>query len=420
MRFTIILIAILIGFTNVFINFRIGSISYVRLLSLCFFFLFFKSYLSELKTNSFFKTFNIFIAVLAIIQVVVNLKLSIMEGVEFKPVLIGLIKNLSFVAFTFLAILIAKKDLKFINYIIYAHLIILVFALLQHPHSPISSNIMEFKRLLFVNPAEHVTRKLLNQETFIRHGMASKFRLSGPFSSPISLAYLLFSSFCLNVYMHFKLNKRFYFYTASFVLFISILTQTRSLVLAEGIIILGLLIYNYSKRRNLYKIIFFTVILSFTLFQLSKQNTDDQNRLSNYQSDSRPLLWYTGFYTVLSHPLGVTDKQHDDIQDKMAIRLENHHVKELSTHNGFINIGFNYSIFGYLIVTLFFIFLLKKTNQLEPQYKILFNLFFLGYFLHSSFHNVFIFIDDYYILLIVVILNLQLGSNTNTLNHLNE
>ena len=421
MRFTILLIAIIIGFTNVFINFRIGSISYVRLLSFCFFFLFFKSYIDELKTNLFFRSFNIFILSLAIIQVMMNFKLSIVEGIEFKPVIIGLIKNLSFIAFTFLVILIAKKDLKYFNYIIYVHLIILVFALLQHPLSPIASQITDFKRLLFVNPEEHVLIKLLNQETFIKYGMADKFRLSGPFSSPISLSYLLFSSFCLNIYLFFKLNKRFYFICATFIVFISFLTQTRSLILAEGFIILGLLIFNYSKRRNLYKIAFITVMFAFVLFQLNKQNdATNQSRFNNYEIDNRPLLWYTGLITVATHPFGVTSEQYDDIRSKMAIRFEDSHVKNLATHNGFINIGFNYTLLGYLIVILFFVFLLKSINQLEPKYKILFHLFIVGYILHIAFHNVFIFIDDYYILLVIAILNLQINSKNNSLNQLNE
>lgn len=413
MRIIFILIAILIGVNQIFVNFRIGSISYERLLAFGFFFLFLKNYIHELKTNTFFRSFNIFIVVFALVQLVMNLKLSIINGVEFKPVLVGLIKSFSFIAFTFLILLLAKKDKKYLDYIIYTHIFIFVFALLQHPLSPIATIITDFKRILFGNiENEYVARKLLKQVTYIQYGISDRFRLSGPFPSTINLSYLLFTSFCLNIYMLYNYKKRFYLISAAFVLIISLLTQTRSLILAEGFIIIGLLAFNYSAKRNLYKI--GLVILSFTfiLGYFTKQyNSSNQARSTFDVNDNRPLLWYTGLVAVVKHPFGITQKQYNEVRNVMYVRFEDPYVKVLAPHNGLVNIGLNYTIIGYIIIILFLVFLIKNINYLDKQFKTIFLLFIFGYFMHISFHNTFIFIDDYNILIVVILLNLQLNRN---------
>ena len=83
MRLAYILIAILLGVDNVFISFRVGSISYDRLLEFVLFFLFFKSYLLEIKTNPFFKKYNTFLLLFTVLQALIGLRLAIAGKIEF-------------------------------------------------------------------------------------------------------------------------------------------------------------------------------------------------------------------------------------------------------------------------------------------------------------------------------------------------
>ena len=86
MRFVYIIIAILLAVDNVFILFRVGGISYDRLLEFLLFFLFFKSYLMEIKTNPFFKTWNTFLILFALLQLFINFKMAILGDIEFEVV----------------------------------------------------------------------------------------------------------------------------------------------------------------------------------------------------------------------------------------------------------------------------------------------------------------------------------------------
>ena len=58
-------------------------------------------------------------------------------------------KCISFVVFSYLFLLIIKEDIKYVNYIIVLHLGICLFAILQHPLSPLSGQIHDIKMMLF-------------------------------------------------------------------------------------------------------------------------------------------------------------------------------------------------------------------------------------------------------------------------------
>lgn len=406
-----IFIALLLAVNNVFINFKVGPISYDRILEFAFFFLFINTFLEEIKYNRYFRIYNLFVLVLATLKLFMNLKLVAFDNVDSEIILKSLIKCFSFVAYSFLFLLIVKENIKYLNIIIAVHIGICIFAILQHPLSPLSGQVHQIKMFLFSNveAEEGIAKRLSDQELYIDLNISNKFRLSGPFASSITLAYFLLSSLFLNIYMYFRTTKRIYIFTILFIILCSSLTQTRSLVIAEALIFLGIFIFINNEKFNSYKIILTISLLVASLFFINKIESaltaGDTTRLANLNdSGSRPLLWLTGIYAIANHPFGISDVQYQKIREDMYNQFNNESLLYNPSHNGFINVGFNYTFIGYFVMFFFFKFIYRYIKQLSFSYKVLFTLFFLAYVLNSFFHNNFIFYTDYDVYMVLMLI----------------
>ncbi len=408
-------IAVLLAINNIFVNFRIGSISFDRLLEFGIFFIFLKSYVKEIKTNAFFRKYNTYIVVFAIIQLLMNFKLLMFEDMPIKIIYVSLIKCFSYIVFSYLFLLIAKENTKYINIIIWVHLGICLFALLHHPMSPLSGQIHELKTILYkgVGGNAGLAKKLEGQSLYIELGLGNRFRASGPFASAIAFSYFLINTLFLNIFMYMRTKKNMYLIIIGFVMVCSFLTQTRSLILAELIIILGIWLYMNNKKLNSYKVAAAIAVLALSPIVLNKissvSQSGENSRLTqlNDKGSDRELLWLTGLYAVASHPFGITDDQYADIRREMYYSSGSLSVLHMPSHNGFINTGFNYTIFGYLIMIGFFIFMYRSGKYLSKYYKILFFTFFIAYFVHSSFHNNFLFYADYEVYMVIMLMSVQ-------------
>jgi hypothetical protein len=420
MRIAYILIAILLGIDNIFIRFRIGGLSYDRLFEFILFFIFLKAYLLELKSNPFFKKWNTFIILFASLQLLINLKLAITGHIEFEDAYIGFVKCFSFLVFSFLFLMIAKKDMKYVNIIVFIHFLVCIFAFLQHPLSPIGSQMMEIKKLLYSSgQGDDVLLKLGKEEAYISGSFGDRFRLSGPFASSISFSYFAISSFIINFYMYLRYKKKIYLVFLTTLIVASLLSQTRSLMVAEIFLVLGYLFFAPFQKHSLYKLaLVISAILALSVVFVSKDYLPDGNsRLtqisSEGESDSRPLLWITGLYTVLNHPLGITTQDYNEVRKEMFIKTGNSSVLKLASHNGLINVGFHYSFLGYFLIFFFILFLLRYINLLEPKSTIFFKLVLLSYLIQTSFHNDFIFNSDYPFFMVLMLIYLDGLKNWN-------
>ncbi len=424
-----IIIAFLLATNNVFIDFRVGSLSIDRLLEFVFFGLFLNTFIKEFFENPFFKKFTLFVIILAVIQLISNSFLVGFHSIEGKTLPEDLFKSLSFIVYAFLFYLVVKENLWYLKFIVWIHLLICLFALLQHPLSPISSEIHEIKLQLYsnVDQADARSIKLKNQETHISHGVSDKFRLSGPFVSTTTFSYFLIVTFFFNLYLYFRTHKRFYIYTTAFVILCSILTQTRSLVVAIALILIGIFaLVSTDRKLNNLKVVVTAILLAASLVFMNKFDTlfeGNSTRLTNLtDSDSatgRPLLWLSGIEAVVKHPFGITDDQYTAVKEQLSKRFGKQSLAYLNSHNGLINIGLNYTIFGYVIIILFSIFIVKYTRLLSKNFKYLFYLFFLGYVIHICLHNNFIFISDYEILMVLMLIPITYTKEQEALDLIN-
>jgi hypothetical protein len=414
--FAFVIIAVLLGINNVFINFKIAGISYDRLLEFVFFFLFLKNYLNALLTDKFFRRYNIFILIFTVLQFLMNLRMVAILNVNKDILMIGLVKCFSFLVFSFLFYLIAKENIKYVNIIIAVHIGICIFAVLQHPLSPVSSQMHEIKKTLFSSlemvEGEGIAKKLGSQEVHINNGMGIRFRASGPFASSITFSYFLLSTFFLNIYMYFRQKKGVYIGFIVLIMICSFLSQTRSLILSEFFVIFGVFVFIHNEKLNSYKVILVLFGLIISLVSINKIESffsaNKESRLTALDDEGshRPLLWLTGLYAVASHPFGITAKQYQDARREMFYKYGKGAVLYLPAHNGFVNVGFNFTIFGYPVILFFFYFVFKHIKMHISTYKILFTLYFISYFMHSCFHNNFIFYSDYDVYMVLMLIPL--------------
>ena len=340
--------------------------------------------------------------------------MAILGDIEFEVVYTEFIKCFSFLVFSFLFLLVAKKDIKYINIILFIHFLICVFAFLQHPLSPISPQMLEIKKLLY-STVENVRAlgALGNEEIYISGGYANRFRLSGPFASSIMFSYYAISSFAISFYMYLKYKRKFYLVFLVILFLASLLSQTRSLLLAEICLVFGYLFFAPFKRHGLYKLVMVTSAIIAILFIFASKDllTTGNSRItkisSGGQGDSRPLLWVTGVYAVMNHPLGITDGEYMGAKKDMFRKFGHPHILLLSSHNGLINIGFHYSFLGYILFFFFILFLLRYINHLEPNFTIFFRLVLFAYLIHISFHNNIFITSDYPFLMVLILINIE-------------
>lgn len=410
-----ILIAILLAVDNIFIRFRLGGIvSIDRVLEFMLFFILLKPYLIALQTNSFFRNWNSFLVAFAVLQFLVNLRFLVMGEIGSLMVLIDLFKGLSFIVYSSLFFLLAQKNLRYVKIILMCHFIICLFSLLQHPLSPIAGEMLEIKKILFSSATdEGIVGALENEIAYISGGHADRFRMAGPFANTISFSYFAITSFCLAFFMYVKTRKNFYMIVLGTVFICSILSQTRSLLLGELIIIFGYLFLSPQKKRPLYQlgIVFSGVVLAlFVAFgqnYLIPQNSRLTTTSSEGRSDSRPLLWLTGISAAVNYPLGVSKKEYKSVKKEMYAKYGKTSILHLTSHNGIINIGIYYSILGYLLLFLFVKFLLMHNKNSNRQMRYFFALCLMGYAIHVSFHNNIILSADYPYLMVLILIGLE-------------
>lgn len=420
-----IVIALLLAFNNVFIRFRIGGIiSFDRALEFLAFFILFKPYLNAIRTNRFFRFWNVFLIGFTILLLLVNLRFLIYNEITTRFLLIDVFKGFSFIVYSALFFLIAQKNINYVKIILIGHLVICGFSLLQHPISPIAGSMLEVKKALFASVEGSITGKLEKENAYIAGGYSDRFRMAGPFSSTITFTYFAIASFCLSFYMYIRTRKKFYLVVLGTVFLCSIFSQTRSLLLGELVIIFGYLFFAPQRKRSMYQLTMIIGGVLLALFTIVGQdlllpkNSRVTSLSSGGESDMRPLLWFMGVTAAVTHPLGVSEKDYKIVKQEMYAKYRRPALLHLTAHNGIINIGIYYSIFGYILLLLFVKFLLMHNKTSNHLMKYFYILCLVGYGVHVTFHNNIIFDADYPFFMVLMLVGLRESDKENTKNQL--
>jgi len=280
-----------------------------------------------------------------------------------------------------------------------------LLAFFQHPLTPFSIEAISIKGELF---SVNMTGEILDRfSNVIENGYVMP-RVSGPYGFSIILSYILISSAIISTYFYRKTKSLFFVFYLLLITIVSLMTMSRSLLLAL-LMIYFLLFTELSFKMKILSLIFFGTILgSFTYYMVSILELDTFffDRLTSIDDKSAsgrfPLL-VTGFFTVLMNPLGVTEIAYNSMKVDMYNIFLHPEILVQSAHNSFINLGFHYTFFGYILFIYFILYLYMKLIYLDKNDRKFWVYMFFSYFIHSSFHNNGLFIADYTILLVLAL-----------------
>jgi hypothetical protein len=413
MKVLYIIIACLLGLNNVFINYKVGGISYDRLIELVLLCVLVKDFIRNLAANRFFAKFILFIGLFFLLQLFVDLRLAMTDVIDVETVMRDIARFISFVAFAYLFLFIINRDIRYINIVLFFNFCSFLFAAAQHPSSPVAQQVYEIRQKLFASvDQEDVQENIATEEEYIESDLGARFRVSGPFNTPINLAYLLLSSFFLSAFMYHRKKRSIYLINCIFIVFVSLLSQTRSVILAELLFTGGLLFYiQNAKLRVFFRAALCIGVAAAIVFAAGKSFDDEgsgdpKSRLLKFNDEGsdRPLLWLTGLYAIGTHPFGMSPNQYMQAKKEMYLFFKSPSILMVEAHNGFINLGFHYTIIGYIVFGVFAVFLVKATRKLRPPESTMFGLFLLAYIWNAAFHNNFIFDSDYDVLMVVTLL----------------
>lgn len=409
-------LAILIGFESVFITFRVGGISYDRLILLLLFFCLFLSYLKDYSSIIFLKRLSNFFLLFLLLKLFSNLYLNLSVQYDFTVTIKDMVKQFNYIAYAYMLFLIySSVNIRAIKVITCIQISICLFGILIHPLSPISSQLFVFKEFLFANAPEEFAAKAVSDElAYVEGGYAERTRLSGPFRSSIRFSYFAFSAFCFNLFWFYRNKGKFFLIAVFLILICSLLSQTRSLLLGEFLVICGFLYAKFQNRNYLQKGVFagLMFLLGLGIFTISKgfvfesaSKSTETSRLSSVSAkgDSRPYLWFSGIYTAFRFPFGSDITQKEMAKHEAYLITGSEDILYLPPHNGVINIGTNFTVFGYLGFLALITWLVSYLKDRDYKDKILFISFYLGYLAQISFHNEVILLTDYFIVNVIML-----------------
>lgn len=294
-----------------------------------------------------------------------------------------------------------KYKLKVINSFILISFISSLVALLQYV------GIDFFYQLRYIIGGFPENQKILYLNTYRPPGL-SLFALH--------LAYQNLIGIFLTVYMYnLKINK-IYLYIGFFLLFIIIITGTRSPIIGLLFSLVLIIILNFHKVKITPVGLLYTFIVIFFIFTLIFYIDSDELRVTRFDNksatDKLPLLLY-GLQLFLDNPLGyglsfdTTSIASNYFVFINTLGLNFYAIENLALHNSYINILVCYGIFGFILY-LYFLYTIFNL-RLHPSLKY-FKILFLAYFVNILVHNAGIFYGDLFCL---IIFSLLISENIN-------
>lgn len=411
--FILYLIAVSIGLNNIVVGFKLAAISVDRWLQILIFLIFLKYFMKDLKDDS-LRMVQIFIGSLFFLITFKYLSI-LLQGDDvssYTRFFRDIVRVGMYGLFLQLVYHILKKDLNTINVILFIMFLAFLMAFFQNPLTPYT-DLSQHARL------DYFSRNMKEIDLFIYKAFLdninTKFmRVSGPYGQTITLSYSLVASSILTAYMYFKTSKGIYLLLEFFIFVVAIMTLTRSAVLA----ILIMLFYLLQKN----KFLLFFLLLLFIVFYINAEqmglfeNLSLFSRVVSADESSNGKIWValTGIVTLLLHPFGVTSSNYSDTKEWMYTLFHNRDILHFPSHNGLINLGFEYTTLVYIPFTFLAIYLVKKSRSLPREDRKFWFYAALSYFIQQSFHNNGIFYVDFSILIVLALFLKELKfSNKN-------
>ncbi len=400
-----IYIALILATEGILQGLKISGIDISRVLQVAVFIFLIKSFYFDINNNKALRTiFYFFIVMLLFLSLKMFVTTFYFNDLD-MDIFFDAIRLILMMVSLYLTYYIIKKDMKYLNLILIFNLPIMLVAFFQFQMFPFSDIAWDIKFDYF-----NYQRVTFHGEGTLETNNSFRQRVIGLYATSIPLSYILVTNMIIGLYLYLKTNSKIYLLYFLFLGITSFFTLTRSVVLAFFILLIyvgyiGLV--KSSLKKKIYTIIIITVLSFASLFLLG-ESEGKLDRLSSSEGKSatgRLPLAITGAVALIKYPFGITDAKYDEVKKEMYQVLRHPNVLKFTSHNGLLNVGFTYTVFG-LLYFIYFIFKMKKVlkQYLSPKMMQFFIVGTFAYFAHGLFHNNFIFVVEFYILIVLAII----------------
>jgi hypothetical protein len=304
-----------------------------------------------------------------------------------------------------------KQNLNNLKIILFILIIIYTVAFFEFPVTP------------FTDLAWHIRFDYFgyNVDPSMEHSML-KTRVSALYSYAIPFTYSLISAGILTTYLFIKTENMLYFIVLIFIGIVGAMSLTRSVMIGIVILLLFLIFLRNKKRNNSIKYLV-SIIIIFVIGMQYLNNIDSFSRLSTDNDKSaqgRLPLAITGIYAVTMNPLGISQKHYQDYKQEMYLIYKNDNILYNSSHNGLLNLAFEYSLLALIVFLLCLYYFHKYIYKYNDTIRKFIIISIIAYLSHAMLHNNFIFIKDFSIFIFVGIIFYEdyLNSSNKQLNSL--
>jgi len=390
-----------LAFEGVFSTVSVAGIGISRFIEFIFFLSFSKYFIRDMYKN---KVILITVKLMILFGIFLCLKIFVVFilQTEVETKILTTFVRLFFIIFPFYSVyfLMNRYGIIIIKMILLLNFPIMLIGWFQSDITPFTEFGWYIKETFF--PWSQV---FLENESFRK-------RVTSVYTFSIPLAYTITVNILLTTYLFVKTKSNIYFIYFLFLGSVAVFTLTRSVVLSWiAMFLYYLFIFLMNKRVNVIKRVLTIILITiFSIYAINIYN-DNAKRFSRItttkgtSAQGRVPLLLTGAYTLIVHPFGVSTNDYDFEKKEMYQIFHVEDILNFPAHNGLINIGFEYTTFG-LIVFLLYILIIYRIlkNYFSKEMYIYFTYAFFVYMANSFFHNNFIFIQDFYVLIFLGIL----------------
>lgn len=398
-----IFIAFIIATDGILIGFKILGIDISRFFQFLSFLFIISSFYKSIFDNYIFKQYiKLGLAFIFFIF----LKLFTTTFILEDEIRLNIINNISRVVlsliFIYLVYFILLKKFSFLKYILIFNLPIMLIAFFQFQIFPFSDIAWDI-RFNYFNFGHVNTFGTVELE----ENMVFRKRVVGLYSTSVPLAYVLVTNMIIGLYLYLKEKNILYFIYFIIIGITAVFSLTRSAVLAFLILFIYIVIKKLYKSNLTKKIFFLLGIIFLILFSIDFYNKSEENlsRVTSVNGNSatgRIPLVITGAAALIQYPFGISKEKYQQVKKEMYYILKHPNVLKFTSHNGLMNLGFNYTLFGLIYFLFIFYFIFKKLKMyISKEYYLFFIISSIAYLSNGFFHNNFIFNKDFYGLILL-------------------
>jgi len=406
------LLLFLFAFEGTLGTMKIAGISYPRIIESIIFIFLIKKYLYDSFENKILlllnKVFFIFIMLLFLKLFTVTFLQNDLELTIFIEV-IRVVFLVIIIYLIYYALLNYKNTLQII---LILNFFIILVAFFQSSLTPFTELAWDLKNTYFASNAVGYDDTV-----------SFRKRVTGFYSTSIPLAYVLTMNMIMTIYLYIKNENNIYILYFIFLGIVAVFSLTRSVVLSWVVLFIYLSYINLAKSKLINKLIF-SIFLFFSFSYATTvyiNHIDTLDRITSTKGKSaegRLPLALTGLYTTLQYPMGASEHSYEIAKQEMYDILHNENILKYESHNGIVNIGLKYTLFGLFVFIIFMFKLIKlMQNNFSKEIVQFFYIAFFAYLANALFHNNFIVIDDFYGITLFAMIAYEYKINKEKVNY---